>query len=380
MFSNDSTVWPSRGDRAVEYRRLGRTGIRVSALSLGTATLGSRWGPRWSMEPAEADALIGTALEHGINLFDTANVYNGGESEEWLGRALKQRSARDNVVLSTKFGYRTDHCDVNGGGCSRRAMTSAVEKSLTRLGTDYIDLYYVHLWDRVTAVEETLETAIDLIAQGKIRYLGLSNVPGWYLGYADGLCAGRGLPPIAAMQLNYNLLTRSLEHEYLSYAEHSGTGLVSWGPLAGGLLAGRYRVDARRRTLEGAGRLTEGVLGATLSPFRDIVERTLLRLDRLAEQTGENPARMALAWLLRNPRLTSVTLGVSTRSQLLDNLEAANAEFPDEVMASLDEVSAPSTPHPYEFLAQEFQDLVHGTPTSNAREDGQSPMHQQRTN
>lgn len=175
----------------MEYRRLGRTGIRVSVLSLGTATLGSQWGPRWSMEPTEADALIGTALEHGINLFDTANVYNGGESEEWLGRALKQRSARDNVVLSTKFGYRTDHCDVNSGGCSRRAMTSAVEKSLTRLGTDYIDLYYVHLWDRVTAVEETLETAIDLIAQGKIRYLGLSNVPGWYLGYADGLCAGR---------------------------------------------------------------------------------------------------------------------------------------------------------------------------------------------
>ncbi|MET9661205.1 aldo/keto reductase [Streptomyces sp. NPDC006510] len=364
----------------MEYRRLGRTGTRVSALSLGTATLGSRWGPRWSMAPAEADVLIDTALEHGINLFDTANVYNDGESEEWLGRALKQRSARDRVVLSTKFGYRVDHSDVNSGGCSRRAMTAAVENSLTRLDTDYIDLYYVHLWDRVTSIEETLETATDLIAQGKIRYLGLSNVPGWYLGYADGLCAGRGLPPIAAVQLNYNLLTRSLEHEHLSYAEHGGTGLVSWGPLAGGLLAGRYRVDARRRRLEGAGRLTEGILGATLSPFQDIVHRTLARLDQLSEQTGESPARLALAWLLRNPRLTSVTLGVSSRAQLLDNLAAADTELPDGVMASLDEVSAPSTPHPYDFLTQEYQDLVHGTPASDPSKVGQASMDQQRTN
>lgn len=344
----------------MRYRQLGRTGLKVSALSLGAATLGTRWGRRWTMSADEADTVVGLALDAGINFFDTANVYNGGESELWLGRALREHSARDRVVVSTKFGYRTDPRDVNSGGSGRRTMTAAVDRSLKRLDTDWIDLYYLHLWDGMTSVEETLAAAATLIAQGKIRHLGLSNVPGWYVGMAEGLRRSRDLPPVAAVQVNYNLLVRSVEHEFVSLAENTGLGLVCWGPLANGLLTGRYRVAPGERRIEGAGRLTETFGTGNVDPFADMVGDVLDCLGKIAADTGHPQATIALYWLLRRARVSSVVLGVSGSEQLRENLRTLEVELPDDALAELDRVSEPAAPHPYNFMSPELQKLVHG--------------------
>ncbi|MFF0145156.1 aryl-alcohol dehydrogenase-like predicted oxidoreductase [Amycolatopsis sulphurea] len=340
----------------MRYRWLGRTGVKVSEFGFGAATLGSRWGPRWTMSEEDADVVVGLALDAGINHFDTANVYNGGESEVWLGRALKAHSARDRVVLSTKFGYRTDPRNVNSGGSGRRAMTAAVDRSLRRLGTDWIDLYYLHLWDRETPVAETLAAAQTLVAQGKIRYLGVSNVPAWYVGVAEGLHPGA----VSAVQLNYNLLVRSVEHEFATLAEHTGVGLVGWGPLANGLLAGRYRVAEGERRLEGAGRLTETFGTGNVDPFAPGVGDVLEQLDKVAADTGHPRAVVALAWLLGREPLASILLGVSGPEQLAQNLRAAEVDLPEDARTALDRVSEPVLAHPYNFLTPQLQKLVHG--------------------
>lgn len=312
------------------------------------------------MTQSEADAVIGTALSHGINFFDTANVYNGGESEEWLGKALKRQLVRDRVVVSTKFGYRTEPRNANGGGCSRKAMFTSVDRSLRRLNTDYIDLLYMHLWDRITPVEETLAAASDLISSGKIRYFGLSNVPGWYLGQADVLCNWRGWPRPAAVQLNYNLLVRSIEHEFLPFVRLSGLGLVCWGALANGLLTGRYRVDLEKREVLGSGRLTESFTTGNVDPFEEVVVRVLSCLARLSSEIGHTPAQIALAWLLHKPEIASVALGASSQTQLLDNLESLKVMLPFDALAELDQASAQPIPYPYTFLDDGLQALVHG--------------------
>jgi len=352
------------------YRRLGRTGLLVSAYCLGAATFGSRWGPHWTMSEQEASSLVGRALDAGINHFDTANVYNGGESEIWLGRALKLHSARDQVIVSTKFGYRNDRRNLNSGGSTRRAMLAAVERSLLRLDTSYIDLYYLHLWDGVTPVEETLAAAADLVTAGKIRYFGLSNVPGWYLGYAEALCRERGWPLPAAVQVNYNLLERSAEYEFLGYSRHSGIAVVGWGPLANGLLTGRYRVNAQERTIEGAGRLTESFGTGNVDPFAGHVPRVLAALDELSATTGRARAQLALAWLLGQRDLTSIAAGVSDEGQLGEYLAALSLDLPTEARLLLDDASSRPTPYPYHFLEPETQKLVHQhhpTPCSTAR-------------
>jgi aryl-alcohol dehydrogenase-like predicted oxidoreductase len=344
----------------MKYRLLGTTGLKVSCLCLGTATMGTHWGARWTMDRSDADSLIDMALDHGVNFFDTANVYNRGESEEWLGRTLKRRSVRESVVVSSKFGYRTDPRNVNSGGCSRSAMFTAVDRSLVRLGTDYLDLYYMHLWDRVTPVEETLTAAADLVSNGKIRYFGLSNVPGWYLGQAEMLCRWRGRPHLAAIQMHYNLLERSVEHEVFPLLER-GPALVGWGPLANGLLTGRYQVDPAEREIRGAGRLTETFSTGDIDPFQDVVVRVLDCLRDLSDQLGPSPAQIALAWLLHRPELAAVVLGVSSHQQLLDNLAALDVELSEEMLARLDVASARPTPYPHTFLREELQVLVHGT-------------------
>ncbi|WP_405590129.1 aldo/keto reductase [Streptomyces sp. NBC_01190] len=344
----------------MRYRLLGRTGVSISCLGLGAATMGSRWGRRWTMAPSEADELVGTALDCGVNYFDTADIYNGGQSESWLGQALERRKARDRVLLSTKFGYRTDPRNRNSGGAGRKSMFTAVERSLRRMRTDYVDLLYLHLWDRVTPVEETLSAAADLVASGKIRYFGLSNVPAWYAGQAQMFCSLRGWPQPAAIQVNYNLLERSVEHEFVPFARHCGVSLVSWGPLANGLLTGRYQVDPQARRITGAGRMTENFVTGDVDPFRDTVQRVLRCLDVSAAELGRSPAHIALAWILAKPEFAAVTLGVSSATQLRDNLQSLESGIPPETVARLDEAGAEPLPHPYTFYTDAAQELVHG--------------------
>ncbi len=320
---------------------------------------------------ADSDSLVSKALDCGINFFDTANVYNGGESEEWLGKAIRRRSVRDSVIVATKFGYLTDPRNLNSGGCSRSAIFTSVDQSLSRLGTDYIDLYYMHLWDRVTPPEETLAAAASLIASGKIRYFGVSNVPGWYLGQSQVLCQWRGLPQVAAVQMNYNLLERSVEHEVFPLVGRK-SALVSWGPLANGLLAGHYDVDLAKREIRGKGRLTEAFATGDLDPFQEVVLRVLSCLDELSRELGCSTAQIALAWLLHKPELTAVALGVSSQKQLLENVAALNVQLSPDMLARLDKASARPVPYPYTFLGPEYQDMVHANQPAAAREERDS--------
>lgn len=344
----------------MRYRKLGTTGLKVSLLSLGAATLGSKWGPRWTMDATEADSIIGLALDHGINLFDTANVYNSGESEVWLGKFLRASSSRDRVIVSTKFSYRTDPQDINSGGCSRRNMFTAVDRSLKRLGFEYIDLYYLHLWDKTTPVEETLSAAADLVASGKIRYFGLCNVPGWYLGQADILSKWRGWPKPAAIQVNYNLIARSPELELLPFAESVGMGVIAWGALANGLLAGRYELDRERQIVRGSGRLTESFSTGHVDPFDPITARVLGQLKQASESHSLPPSCVALAWLCARPRLSSILLGISSVEQLRENLATIDTVLKAESLESLDKSGAPPVFYPHTFLQDDVQVLVHG--------------------
>jgi aryl-alcohol dehydrogenase-like predicted oxidoreductase len=317
------------------------------------------------MPEASSDALVGMALDSGINFFDTANVYNGGESEQWLGKALSRRSVRDRVIVATKFGYQADPRDLNSGGSGRGAMLAAVDRSLRRLGTDYIDLYYLHLWDGVTPAEETLAAAASLVASGKIRAFGVSNVPGWYLGQAQVLCRWRGLPPVAAVQMNYNLLERSVEHEMFPLIGRE-SALVSWGPLANGLLAGHYDIDLAAREIRGKGRLTETFGTGDLDPFQEVVPRVLGCLAELSAELGCGIAQLALAWLLHKPELTAIALGVSSPEQLTGNLAALDVALSADMMARLAAASARPVPYPHTFAGPEYLELVHGTQLATA--------------
>lgn len=345
----------------MQFRILGNTGLKVSFLCLGAGTIGSRWGRHWTMSEDECSAVLDLALDSGINFIDTANVYNAGESEAWLGKMLKsRRGVRDSIVLATKFGYRNSAADPNSGGSSRRAMFAAVEDSLRRLQSDYIDIYYLHLWDAITPVDQTMAAAADLVASGKVRYIGLSNVPGWYFGQAETWCRLLGKPVLAAVQMHYNLLERSVEHELLPCAINGGIGLVAWGPLANGLLAGRYCVNAQERTLTGAGRLTETFGTGDIDPFADPVPAVLDGLVALSETSRHTPAELSLAWLLRKPGVSSVAVGVSSAAQLTANLRATQIELSDETMSVLNQLTAPQRPYPHNMQQYAFQELVHG--------------------
>jgi aryl-alcohol dehydrogenase-like predicted oxidoreductase len=310
------------------------------------------------MIPEVARQILDMALGHGINYFDTANVYNRGESEEWLGTLLKARGVRTRCVISTKFGYRTNPVGESHGGSGRPTMMRAVEASLRRLKTDYIDVYYLHLWDGTTPVEETLQAATELVEQGKIRHFALSNVPSWYFARADCLAACHGWAPPVAIQLNYNLLTRAMEPEFDSMLAVTRAGLVSWGPLANGLLAGRYVVDRETRTVCGRGRITEAVFSTGhVDPYAEHVERVRRELDALSQETGHPHAVLAIGWLLARPRVVSVLLGISSPAQLLENLGAPSV-LNDDVLRRLDRASEVPTQPPYGFLGSELLDTL----------------------
>ncbi|MGB6356084.1 MAG: aldo/keto reductase, partial [Steroidobacteraceae bacterium] len=236
------------------YFTLGRSGLRVSRLALGTMTFGTDWG--WGTEEKSARALFDRYLEAGGNFIDTADVYTAGTSERLLGRFIQEAGVRDRVVLTTKYTFNDlsgGRPDPNTGGNHRKNLLRAVEGSLKRLGTDYIDLYLMHAWDRITPVEEVMRTFDDLVRAGKVRYVGFSDVPAWHAARAQTLAEWRGWEPLAALQLEYSLVERNIEREFTTLAQTLGMGIMVWSPLAGGLLSGKYR--AARDGIVGEGRL-----------------------------------------------------------------------------------------------------------------------------
>lgn len=341
------------------YRLLGRTGLRVSPLALGTMTFGTETG--WGVPPDTAFSLVDRYLEAGGNFIDTADIYTGGTSEKILGDYFKARGTRDRVVLATKYSQSFSHGDPNGAGNGRKNLYRALHGSLERLGTDYLDLYWVHVWDAVTPVEEVMSTLNDMVRSGKVRAIGLSDVPAWYLSRAQTLAEWRGWERIAALQLEYSLVERNIEREHLVAARELGLGLVAWSPLGSGMLTGKY-------TRESAGSRGEGRLGHLYNSGYPIFEKLFTEknwaivdtLKSVAEEVGQFPAHVALNWVARRPGVTSTLLGASKLSQLEDNLRSLEFELPRPLREKLEAVSAPEVVHPYHFYTPEMLRMTTG--------------------
>lgn len=319
----------------MKYHPLGRTGLLVSELCLGTMTFGGQgdlWGKIGKLDQSAADALVGRALDSGITFIDTADVYSEGRSEEITGRALKNLGIpREEVVIATKVFGRTGP-GPNGSGATRGHILDAVKASLRRLGTDHIDLYQIHGVDPLTPVEETIAALDHLVTQGLVRYVGVSNWPAWRVAKAVGIAERRDLARIVSLQAYYTVVGRDLEREIVPMLRSEGVGLMVWSPLAGGLLSGKY---------DGAGQSAEGRRASFDFPpvDRGRLPGVLDALRAVGERHGTGPARVALAWLLHQPAVTSVIVGASRLDQLDDNIAAADLSLTSQDLAEIDAAS-----------------------------------------
>lgn len=339
------------------YALAGRRGLRISPISLGAGTFGDAWDPAWQSPPGEIDRIIDLYLDAGGNVIDTADRYQNGRSEELVGAYLRKSGRRNDVVLATKVGYGAPG-DVHQGGNARLTIQRALEGSLRRLGTDVIDLYHVHLWDTFTPVDEVMATLDALVRSGKIRYVGLSNVPAWYLGRAQTLAEWRGWEPVAVVQVNYSLLARTIEYEFVDAAEELGIGLTAWSPLANGLLTGKYRVDEEGK-ITGDGRVTKTwVTDNTVDATAAQTKRVLDALAAAASDLGRTPAQVALNWVTNRPGVVSTVIGARTEAQLRDNLAALDFELPEAIAARLEEAGRPPAQYPYSFFTDAFHDAT----------------------
>lgn len=339
------------------YRLLGRSGLRVSPMCLGTGTFGQAWGPGWTVEKPVARKIFDAYLDAGCNFLDTANGYQKGESEAWVGEFIRDRGERDRLVVATKFSFGTREGDPNAGGNGRKNVLAACDASLSRLGLDYIDLYWLHVWDQHTPVEEVMSTLHRLVQSGKVRYVGLSNVPGWYVGRAQTLAEWHGWERLAALQVEYSLITRETEFEYVPAARALGLGLCPWSPLANGVLTGKYRKTAEGK-LAGDGRLGSGWATGVNSDLRERNQRIVEVVVRVAEQVGRTPAQVALAWVTNRPGVASTIIGATRPEQVQDNLAALDLTLPADALRALDEVSAMPLQYPQGFFAPAMQEAV----------------------
>jgi aryl-alcohol dehydrogenase-like predicted oxidoreductase len=336
----------------VEYRNLGKSGLKISVLTMGTMTFGGTGGfaQVGSTGVDEARRQVGMCLDAGINLIDTADVYSSGLSEEIVGQVLR---GRDDVLVATKVRMAMGP-GPNDAGLSRQHIVSGCEASLRRLGTDHIDLYQVHEWDGVTPLEETLDALDLLVRSGKVRYVGASNYAGWQLMKALGLADRQGLPRFVSQQIYYSLQSRDAEYELIPAAVDQGLGVLVWSPLAGGLLTGRYRRDQRPDS--GSRQLTDWNEPPVYD--QDKLYDTVDVLVSVGEEHGVSAARVALAYLLAKPAVTSLVVGARTSEQLADNLAAADLELSPADIERLDKVSAPVLLYPYWHQAKTARDRL----------------------
>ncbi|WP_231920076.1 aldo/keto reductase [Microlunatus soli] len=342
---------------SMEYRRLGSSGLSVPVLSLGTGTFGGRgklfeaWG---NTDVAGARALIDISIDHGVNLFDTADVYSFGAAEEILGAAIKGR--RDDVLLSTKAGLPTGD-GPSEAGTSRSRLITAVDGALRRLQTDRIDLFQLHAYDAATPIVEVLSTLDELVRAGKIRYVGVSNFSGWQLMKSVGLADTYGFPRYVSHQVYYSLAGRGYEWELMPLGLAEGIGAMVWSPLGWGRLTGRIR---RGSGLPAGSRLhTTADAGPPVDDER--LYRIIEVLDEISAETGRAIPQIAINWLLGRPTVSSVIVGARDADQLRQNLGAVGWRLTDEQVARLDAVSATDAPYPY-FAYQRQQGFARLNP------------------
>jgi aryl-alcohol dehydrogenase-like predicted oxidoreductase len=336
----------------MQYTTLGNTGLVVSRLAFGAMTFGEGQlvpGVTNSIDQAIADQMVGRVLDAGINLFDTADAYTNGQSEIMLGKALAER--RDEVIIATKAGFRSGNA-ITDTGSSYRHIIAAAEASLKRLGTDYIDLYQLHIPDPLTPLEDTLRALEDLIRQGKVRYIGYSNFSAWKAAKMVGIQTHNHYSPFVAAQMYYSLLGRDLEHEVIPFVEDAGIGVLVWSPLAGGFLSGKYT------------RENPNPEGARLNQFKlppidvekgyDVIDV----IQPIAQQHQASPAQVAIAWILTKPFISSVIVGANKLHQLEDNLKAADLTLSASEVEHLNQLTTPAALYPGWMQAMSWDGMV----------------------
>ncbi|MCI0451117.1 MAG: aldo/keto reductase [Candidatus Latescibacteria bacterium] len=325
------------------FRLLGKSGLRVSPLCLGTMTFGTEWG--WGADKEESRRVFDGYVEAGGNFIDTADFYTGGTSESWLDEFTQGR--RDALVVATKYTMCTTPGDPNAGGSHRKNLIQSLDASLKRLRTDRVDLMWVHAFDATVPIEETMRALDDVVRAGKVLYVGVSNWPAWTTTRANTLADLRGWSPFIANQVQYSLIERSIEREILPMSRELGLGVTPWSPLGGGILSGKYaRADAGSKDA-----IDESLRrSANKARQNDRNAAIVSALAAVAKEAERTPAQVAIRWLLQKPGVASVILGARTRSQLDDDLQAATFELSREHMDRLDEAGKLELGYPYEYL------------------------------
>jgi aryl-alcohol dehydrogenase-like predicted oxidoreductase len=320
----------------------------------------------WGSSPSEANAILASFLDRGGNFIDTANLYTYGHSEKIIGEYFAQNGAkRQRTVLATKFFCNLHFDDPNGGGAGRKAIMAQLEHSLRRLQTEYVDLYWLHLWDRFTPIEETMRTLDDLVTSGKVRYIGLSDTPAWKVTQAQTIAQFRGWAPLIALQIEYSLLQRTVEGELIPAAKELGLGVTPFAPLKNGLLSGKYTREnvATKKSDRGA---------LVAAP----TEKEFVILDQLkliADELDTNVATVALAWVRSRPGVSSTIIGARRMDQLAANLAALDVTLSADQIASLDALTQPTLNFPADLLRNQSLDLAHAGATVNGEPSARPP-------
>lgn len=345
-----------------DYRLLGRSGLRVSPLSLGAMTFGDEWG--WGADKATSRRILDHYLGAGGNMIDTANIYTDGQSEKYVGEFLRGR--RDSAVIATKYSGTRDPRDPNAGGGSRKSLKASVEASLRALGTDYIDLLYLHVWDGLTPAEEIIASLGDLVRSGKVLYLGISDSPAWEISRMQTMAELRGWPTLAALQVEYSLIERTTERDLVPMAGELGLGVIPWSPLGGGVLTGKYTASDLEVPPPAGSRRSHAV------EHRALTQRGLAIADvvvEVANEIGATAAQVALAWTLLNPAVASSLVGARTPEQLQLNLGALEIQLDEAQRRRLDDASAVDPGFPHGFLARPMvRGVMHGTTHTRPRD------------
>ncbi|WP_373077695.1 aldo/keto reductase [Zhongshania sp.] len=331
-----------------DYRLLGRSGLRVSPLSLGTMTFGV--GSGWGSTDSDAQHMVDRYIELGGNFIDTANFYASGGSEQLLGQFIQGR--RNQLALASKYSLTMQAGDPNACGNHRKNMVQSVEASLKRMKTDYLDLLYLHVWDCRTPVEEILRAFDDLVRAGKILYAGISDTPAWQISRMQAIAELRGWTPLVALQIPYNLTERSVEREFMPMAQEMGLGILPWSPLAGGVLSGKYSKGDLQNTGETANTQMNSRKSINIATGRlsDKALEIAGVVGGIAAELNCTSAQVALAWTLLNPAVVSPIIGARTLEQFNDNLKALDVNFSEDQIAKLDTVSKIETCFPHNMM------------------------------
>jgi aryl-alcohol dehydrogenase-like predicted oxidoreductase len=335
----------------LRYKLLGKSGLRVSELSLGTMTFGEDWG--WGASQVESEKIFRTFADKGGNFIDTSINYTNGTSEKFLGEFIHED--RDRFVIATKYSLTTRKTDPNAGGNNRKNMMRSLEESLKHLKTDYIDLYYLHMWDYTTPIEEVMHSLDDIVGSGRVRYVGVSDTPAWVVARANALAEVRGWTPFISLQIPYSLTDRDPERELLPMARATGLGVCAWAPLAEGLLTGKYTGRAAK------GRSSDGRLNR---PDWGIPERgkpIAEKLDQVAESIGHTPAQVALNWVRQQEGVVIPIIGATKPQQMAENIDCLDFRLTGDQMKLLDDASKIQLGFPLDFLkSRSVREIIFG--------------------